>query len=92
MTLYLVKEGNKMEIENIKPEDIEARSFEIIGETLGNKKLDPRYELIIKRCIHTSADFEYADSMNQAGSITLKMQIITIHSRFQCRLSIKIWL
>lgn len=63
MTLYLVKEGNKMEIENIKPEDIEARSFEIIGETLGNKKLDPRYELIIKRCIHTSADFEYADSM-----------------------------
>ncbi|NLD11502.1 precorrin-8X methylmutase [Aminicella lysinilytica] len=52
-----------MKIENIKPADIEKRSFEIISETLGDKKLDPRYELIIKRCIHTSADFEYADSM-----------------------------
>ena len=27
------------------------------------KKLDPEKELIIKRCIHTSADFEYADSL-----------------------------
>lgn len=52
-----------MKIENIKPGEIEARSFEIIGEILGDKKTDERYEHIIKRCIHTSADFEYADSM-----------------------------
>ncbi len=52
-----------MKIENIAPMDIEKRSMEIISETLGDKKLDPRYQDIIKRCIHTSADFEYADNM-----------------------------
>lgn len=52
-----------MKIDNIKPMDIEKKSFEIITEILGDKKLDERYEAIIKRCIHTSADFEYADSM-----------------------------
>lgn len=50
-------------IENIKPMDIEKRSFEIITEILGDKKLDPQNELVIKRCIHTTADFEYADSL-----------------------------
>lgn len=53
----------KIELENVKPRDIERRSFEIITEELGDKKLDPEKELIIKRCIHTSADFEYADSL-----------------------------
>ena len=53
----------KVELENVKPRDIERRSFEIITEELGDKKLDPEKELIIKRCIHTSADFEYADSL-----------------------------
>ena len=43
--------------------DIEKRSFEIIAQELGDRKLDPEQELIIKRCIHTSADFEYADSL-----------------------------
>lgn len=53
----------KIELENVKPRDIERRSFEIITEELGDKKLDPEKKLIIKRCIHTSADFEYADSL-----------------------------
>ena len=53
----------KIELENVKPRDIERRSFEIITEELGDKKLDPEKELIIKRCIHTSADFEYTDSL-----------------------------
>jgi precorrin-8X/cobalt-precorrin-8 methylmutase len=52
-----------MKIENIKPADIEQRSFEIITEMLGDKKLDPRNEKIIKRAIHTSADFDYADNL-----------------------------
>lgn len=52
-----------MKIENIKPDQIETKSFEIIGEILAGKELDPRYEAVIKRCIHTSADFEYADSL-----------------------------
>lgn len=50
-------------IENIKPMDIEKRSFEIITELLGDKMLDSRNELVIKRVIHTTADFEYADNL-----------------------------
>lgn len=63
-----------MKIENIKPNQIEARSFEIIGEILGDKELDPRYEAVIKRCIHTSADFEYADSMYFTDGVIDKIQ------------------
>jgi len=43
--------------------EIEKRSFEIITELLGNRKLDPENELVIKRVIHTSADFDYADNL-----------------------------
>jgi len=50
-------------IENIRPADIEKRSFEIITETLGNKKLDPENELVVKRAIHTTADFDYAENL-----------------------------
>ena len=50
-------------LEQIKPMDIERRSFEIITELLGDRKLDPENELVIKRAIHTSADFDYADNL-----------------------------
>lgn len=50
-------------IEQIKPTDIEKRSFEMITELLGDRKLDPENELVIKRVIHTSADFDYADNL-----------------------------
>lgn len=63
-----------MKIENIKPDQIEDKSFEIIGEILGDKELDPRYEAVIKRCIHTSADFEYADSMYFTDGVIDKIQ------------------
>lgn len=53
----------KIELENVKPMEIESRSFEIIGEELGDKKLFPGTELIVKRCIHTSADFDYAENL-----------------------------
>ena len=53
----------EIELENVKPMDIESRSFEMITEELGDKKLIPGTELIFKRCIHTSADFEYADNL-----------------------------
>ena len=49
--------------EIIKPMDIEKRSFEIITELLGDRKLDSENELVIKRVIHTTADFEYADNL-----------------------------
>lgn len=50
-------------IEQIKPMDIEKRSFAIITELLGDRRLDPENESVIKRVIHTSADFDYADNL-----------------------------
>ena len=50
-------------IENIKPMDIEKRSFAIITELLGDTTLDPENELVIKRVIHTSADFDYVQNL-----------------------------
>lgn len=53
----------KIELENVKPMDIEKRSFEMITEELGDLSLIPGTELIVKRCIHTSADFDYAKNL-----------------------------
>lgn len=50
-------------IEIVKPMDIEKRSMEIITEELnGRTWKEPEFS-IIKRCIHTSADFDYADNL-----------------------------
>ncbi|MDO4678075.1 MAG: precorrin-8X methylmutase [Blautia sp.] len=53
----------KVELENVKPMDIEKRSFEIITEELGDMELTPGTEPVVKRCIHTSADFDYAKNL-----------------------------
>ena len=50
-------------LEQVLPTEIEARSFEIITEELGSTPLVPGTEPIVKRCIHTSADFDYAHSL-----------------------------
>lgn len=49
--------------ETMKPMEIETRSFEIITEILGDRVLKPENELVIKRVIHTTADFDYADNL-----------------------------
>ncbi len=50
-------------LEIIKPMDIEKRSFEIITELLGDTPIAPENELVVKRVIHTSADFDYAKNL-----------------------------
>ena len=50
-------------IEFIKPMDIENRSFAIITELLGDTPLDPENAPVIKRVIHTTADFDYAQNL-----------------------------
>ncbi len=61
----------KVQLENVKPMEIEKRSFAIISEELG-------YELpedtapIIKRCIHTSADFDYAENLAFSDGVVEK--------------------
>lgn len=52
-----------MKIEHILPADIEKRSMEIIEDELGEIQLPPTEKQIIKRVIHTSADFEYARTL-----------------------------
>ncbi|MBO4809106.1 MAG: precorrin-8X methylmutase [Lachnospiraceae bacterium] len=54
-----------MNFETVKPEEIEKRSFEIITEELADQgiKLDEATAFVTKRCIHTSADFDYAKTL-----------------------------
>ena len=51
--------------EHVKPHDIEARSFEIIKAELDAMgiSLDPEKDPVIRRAIHTSADFDYAETL-----------------------------
>lgn len=53
----------RIELEQVAPKEIETRSFEIITQELGDCPLVPGTELIVKRCIHTSADFDYAKNL-----------------------------
>ena len=46
-----------------KPEDIEKRSFEIITAELGARVFPEEMADIIKRVIHTTADFDYAKNL-----------------------------
>ena len=52
-------------IEQLLPQEIEKRSFEIIGEELAAHGivLPKEQEMITKRVIHTSADFEYTKTL-----------------------------
>ncbi len=52
----------RIELERVAPMDIEARSFEIIESELPHP-IDPALAPIVKRVIHTSADFDYADTL-----------------------------
>lgn len=49
--------------EIIKPGEIEARSFEIITSLLGERQPPAETADIVKRVIHTTADFDYADNL-----------------------------
>lgn len=50
-------------IQFVKPEMIEARSMEIITEELQGKTWPEPEFSVVKRCIHTSADFDYATNL-----------------------------
>lgn len=51
--------------EYVKPDEIEKRSFEIIGQELKMRGivLPEEQELVTKRVIHTTADFEYTHTL-----------------------------
>ena len=52
-----------MNIQNLPPMEIEKESFRIITAELGDRPLDPEQAPILKRVIHTTADFDYADTL-----------------------------
>ena len=49
----------------MRPQDIENKSMENIERKLGDRgsSWPERELLVVKRCIHTSADFDYADNL-----------------------------
>lgn len=47
----------------MKPEEIESLSFKIIEEEAGRHSFDNKQWQILRRIIHTSADFEYIDTV-----------------------------
>ena len=53
----------KIELQRVAPADIEARSMEIIAAELGDRTFPADQLPVIKRVIHTSADFSYADTL-----------------------------
>ena len=59
------------ELERVLPMEIEKRSFEIIESELPHP-IDPALAPIIKRVIHTSADFDYADNLCFSEDVVAK--------------------
>ena len=49
----------------MRPQEIETKSMEIIEEELGERAAawPPEELLVVKRCIHTSADFDYGENL-----------------------------
>lgn len=54
----------KVRLENVLPGEIEKKSFEIITQELGDIQLDPLQAPVIKRVIHTTADFDYVQNLH----------------------------
>lgn len=68
-------------IEQLLPEEIEQRSFEIISEELERRGITllPEQEMITKRVIHTSADFDYADTLTYSEDAVRTIKQLILH-------------
>jgi precorrin-8X/cobalt-precorrin-8 methylmutase len=65
------------EMKNYKPNEIETKSFEIITKELGDIALDVLKAPIIKRVIHTTADFEYLKTLSfSEDAVALALEAI----------------
>ena len=50
-------------LQQVAPAEIERRSMEILSAELGERDFPPEVLPVVKRVIHTTADFEYADNL-----------------------------
>ena len=72
-------ENSNIKIEWMTPAVIEKKSFEIIGGILEEKgiKLPEKEEPVIKRCIHTTADFDYVETLKFSdGAVDVLKELI----------------
>lgn len=53
----------EIHLQRVAPADIEARSMEIIESEMGPHTFTAEQLPIVKRCIHTSADFDYMKNL-----------------------------
>lgn len=54
----------------VRPDQIEERSFEIIGREMGLHGFTDQEEQVVKRVIHTTADFDYVHNLRfSAGAV-----------------------
>ncbi len=60
---YMVGENMAEQPTILKPEAIEAESFRIIDSEIGPHQFDEQQWPIVRRVIHTTADFELAEQM-----------------------------
>ncbi len=61
---------NEPEIQKIGPLEIEAESFRIIESEIGHTDFSPEEFAVVRRCIHATGDFSFADNMRfQQGAI-----------------------
>lgn len=65
---------SKIKLQQVLPKEIEKRSFEIITEELGDVTIDPVQAPVIKRVIHTSADFDYVKNLYFSENAVEKLQ------------------
>ena len=61
-------------MQKLLPEEIEKRSFEIITKELGGILLDEEQAFVMKRVIHTTADFDYVENLCFSEDVVKKMQ------------------
>lgn len=54
----------KIELQRVAPAEIEARSMELIDAEMGEHSFTEEQLPIVRRCIHTSADFDYVKNLH----------------------------
>ena len=63
--------------EIFKPHEIERKSMDIITSELGDRAWPEPVFSVIRRCIHTSADFDYADNLRFSdGAVELGVKLM----------------
>ena len=63
----------------MRPQEIETKSMEIIEEELGERAAawPPEELLVVKRCIHTSADFDYGENLVfSTGAVEIALEAL----------------